>query len=51
LPPRRRRKRGSNNATPPNAGPVPSLIEDDGFTIAEIFKQELERTRVGRVRG
>jgi cyclopropane fatty-acyl-phospholipid synthase-like methyltransferase len=37
------------STAPPIAGPVPALLEDNGFTVAEILEQDLERTRVGCV--
>ncbi len=37
------------STTPPTAGPAPTLLESNGFTVTEILEQDLERTRVGGI--
>lgn len=37
------------STAPPHAGPVPALLESNGFAVAAILEQDLERTRVGCV--
>ena len=37
------------SAAPPDAGPVPALLEDNGFAVAGILTRDLGRTRVGCV--
>jgi SAM-dependent methyltransferase len=37
------------STAPPTAGPAPTLLESNGFTVTEILEQDLERTRVGGI--
>ena len=36
-----------NSTGPPVAGPVPALLESNGFAVVKILHRDLERTRVG----
>ena len=37
------------STTPPDAGPVRALLEDNGFAVTEVVEEDLGRTRVGCV--